>query len=144
MRLLIGVLLIVHGLIVAAQSTGSFKPAAGPVGLENPASVSWWPTRLGQSWLLSGIGLERSPLVGVGGVLWLMGGIALVAAGLGALGLLIPSVWWRDLAVAGAVISLIMLAIYLHPLYTIGIGADVVVLVVLLWAHWPPPELIGA
>jgi hypothetical protein len=140
MKLLLAVLLIIHGLIVAAQAGGSFNP--GP-GIANPSWLPWWPTALGQSWLLSRPGLVGSPLVGVGGLLWLAAGVALVAAGLGILGVVVPPVWWRPLAVAGAALSLFMLFVYLHPFYTLGIGADVVLLVALLWLHWPRPEVIG-
>ena len=97
MKILIAVLLIVHGLIVTAQSSGSFKPVTGPIGVENPSWVSWWPTQLGQSWLLSYLGLEKSPIVVIGGVLWLISGIALVAAGLGVIGFFIPIELWRSL-----------------------------------------------
>lgn len=142
MKLLIGVLLIIHGLIVAAQSSGSFGPIP-PSGLQNPSWVSWWPTNLGRSWLLSSLSLERTPLIWqLGGVLWLASGIALVAAGLGVLGFLIPTSWWATLAVAGAAISLFMLVVYLHPLTVIGLGLSIAILVALVWVHWPP-ELIS-
>jgi hypothetical protein len=142
MKFLISVLLIIHGLIVAGQSAGSFKPAAGPIGLENPSWVSWWPTRLGQSWLLSGLGLERSSIIAIFGLLWLISGIALFAAGLGVLGFVVPADWWRNLAVAGGAISLLMLVIYFHPLTIIGTASSLAVLVALLWAKWPPTSLI--
>ncbi len=134
MKILIGILLIVHGLIVAAQSSGSFKPPSG--GIQNPAWVSWWPTNLGQSWLLSGLGLERMPLTTLILLLNLAGGVALVAAGLGVLGVLVPSAWVGPLAIGGAAISLIMLTIYLHPIYALGIGANIGILVTLLWTNW--------
>ena len=40
----------------------------------------------------------------------LAGGMALLAAGLGVLGILIPTSWWATLAVAGAAISLFQLS----------------------------------
>ena len=140
MKLLIGVLLIIHGLIVAAISAGSMNPSSG---LQNPSWLGWWPTNLGQSWLLSSTGLESSHIViRFLNLFTLAGGIALVAAGLGVLGFLIPAGWWPALAVAGAAISLCFLVIYLHPLYAIGISLNVAILVALVWAHWPP-ELIS-
>ena len=140
MKVLIAVLLIVHGLIVIGQSSGSFKPIGG---LKNPVWLSWWPANLGQSWLLSGLGIEQSFVARAGGVLWLVAGVALVAAGLGILGYIIPFTWWRTLALAGAVISLIMLAIYMHPFYAIGIGASVVLLAALLLDQWPLLNRLG-
>jgi hypothetical protein len=76
-------------------------------------------------------------------LLWLVAGIALVAAGLGALGFVIPHAWWRSLALIGATLSLFMLAIYLHPLYGVGISASVIILLALLWQGWPILARVG-
>jgi hypothetical protein len=141
MKLVISVLLIIHGLIVAGQSSGSFKPPTG--GLLNPAWVGWWPTNLGQSWLLASLGLERMLFTTLILLLNLAGGIALVVAGLGVLGILVPSSWGATLAITGAAISLSMLVIYLHPLYAIGIGVNLAILIALLWAHWPLMSLVS-
>ena len=141
MKLLISVLLILHGLIVAGQSAGSFGSTI-PNELQNPSFVSWWPINMGRSWLFSWLGLDRTLAVyRIGGLLWLAGGIMLVAAGLSILGFVIPPDWWRSLAIGGAVISLFMLAVYFHPITIIGIASSVAVLVALLWAKWPPTSL---
>jgi hypothetical protein len=134
MKILITVLIVVHGIIVASQSSGSYNPVGG---VKNPAWLSWWPSNLGQSWLLSLLGIERSFIARAGGFLWLFAGIALMAAGLGALGVIVPHAWWRGLALTGAAISLVMLAIYLHPLYGIGISASIVLLLALAWEGGP-------
>ena len=55
---------IIHGLITAAQSGGSFGSTAAS-GTQNPSWVSWWPTNLGQSWLLAWLGLEKAPSPGL-------------------------------------------------------------------------------
>jgi hypothetical protein len=142
MKILISVLLILHGLIVAGQAAGSFG-ATIPNEIQNPSFVSWWPVNMGRSWLFSWLGLEKTLVVyRIGGLLWLAGGIALAAAGLGLLGFIVPTAWWRDLAVVGGVISLFMLAIYLHPLMIIGTASSLAILVALLWFHWPPTSLI--
>jgi len=140
MKIFIVVLLVVHGLIVAAQSSGSFNPAGG---IKNPAWLSWWPANLGQSWLLNALGAEYSLVARAGGVLWLAAGLALAAAGLSILGFIVPSTWARGLALAGAVISLLMLAVYLHPFYGLGIGASAVLLAALLWGQWQLLERLG-
>lgn len=142
MKLLISILLILHGLIVAGQATGSFGSTI-PNEIQNPTFVSWWPVNMGRSWLFSWLGLEKIPAVyRIGGLLWLAGGIALVAAGLGLLGFIVPTAWWRDLAVAGGAISLFMLTIYLHPLMIIGTASSVAVLAALLWAKSPLASLV--
>jgi hypothetical protein len=134
MKTLVAVLLIVHGLIVAAQSSGSFSPAEG---IKNPSWLTWWPSNLGQSWLLTKTGLEGSPITALGGVVYLLGGVLLIGAGLGLLGWIVPAAWWPALALVGAGTSLMMLIVYLHPFYLIGFSASLVVLISVLWIHWP-------
>jgi hypothetical protein len=142
MKILISILLILHGLIVAGQSTGSFGSTI-PSELKNPSFVSWWPISMGRSWLLSWLGLENAlPAYRIGGLLWLLGGIALVAAGLGVLGFIVPTDWWRSLAIGGAAVSLFMLAVYFHPITIIGTVSSLAVVVALLWFHWPPTSLV--
>ena len=136
-KYIIAAILIVHGLIVAAQASGSFG-SVPPKVIQNPAWVSWWPVSMGRSWLLSLIGVDESMIsYRVGGLLWLSGGVLLVAAGLSILGFLVPTEWWRILAVVGAAISLFMLLVFLHPLMILGTGLSITILVVLLWAGWP-------
>ena len=127
MKILIAILMIVHGLITAAQSTASFRPEGG---IANPVWLSWWPSGLGQSWMLTLLGIERSLPARAGGILWLAAGAALLAAGLALLGIL-PHEWWQSLAFGGAAISLGLLVIYLHPFYAIGVTASLVLLLAL-------------
>lgn len=142
MKLLISALFILHGLIVAGQAAGSFASTI-PGELQNPSFVSWWPINMGRSWLFAWLGLEKALIVyRIGGLFWLAGGIALVAAGLGVLGFIVPTDWWRELAVGGAAISLFMLIIYFHPITIIGTASSLAVLVALLWAKWPPTSLV--
>jgi hypothetical protein len=142
MKILISVLLIIHGLIVAGQSAGSFGSTI-PNEIQNPSFVSWWPINMGRSWLFSWLGLEKTlGVYRIGGLLWLAGGIALVAAGLGNLGFIIPVDWWQNLAIGGGAISLFMLAVYFHPMTIIGTTSSMAVLVALLWARWPSPTLV--
>lgn len=142
MKILISVLLIIHGLIVAGQAAGSFGSTT-PNEIQNPSFVSWWPVNMGRSWLFSWLGLEQTlGVYRIGGLLWLAGGIALVAAGLGVLGFIIPVDWWRNLAIGGGAVSLFMLAVYFHPMTIIGTASSMAVLVALLWARWPSPTLV--
>lgn len=142
MKILISVLLILHGLIVAGQAAGSFGSTI-PSEIQNPSFVNWWPINMGRSWLLSWLGLEKTLVVyQIGGLLWLAGGLALVAAGVSVLGLVIPTALWRELAIAGSAISLFMLAIYFHPLMIVGTTSSLAVLVALLWFQYPPVSFI--
>jgi hypothetical protein len=142
MKLLISVLLILHGLIVAGQSAGSFG-ATIPNEVQNPSFISWFPINMGRSWLFSLFGLQNSlPTYRISGFLWLIGGLILVAAGLGMFGILVPVVWWRGLGIAGAAISLFMLLLYFHPLTIIGTASSVAVLVTFGWFHWTAANVL--
>src|SRR5690606_18724335 len=102
----------------------------------------WWPINLGRSWLFSSLDLDRAPSAyWLGGILWLAGGILLVAAGLGVWDFVVSAEWWRILAIGGAAISLLMLVIYFHPMMSFGTAASLAILIALLWAKWPPVTL---
>lgn len=137
MKLLLSVLLIVHGLIVAAQSAGSFGEAI-PNEVPNPSFVSWYPFNMGRSWLLSSLGLENSiTAYRISGLIWLVGGLILFAAGLSLVGILVPVTLWRALAITGAVTSLVALLLFFHPLMLIGTASSLAVLITLGWLHLP-------
>lgn len=143
MKIFVGVLLLVHGLVTAAQSIGYFGASSG--GTANPGWLGWWPTTLGESWLPALRGTQRPALAdSLTGVLWLVAGAALIAAALGLFGFLVPPTYWRALAGAGAIVSLVLLVVYAHPLYAIGFAADLAVLLVLLLGQWPSPETLGS
>jgi hypothetical protein len=128
MKIFIGVLLIVHGLIVAGQ-------AAPGAWIQNPAWLRWWSTALGQSWFLHAMRLERAPWTWLADGTWLIGGIFLMAAGLAVLGMGVPHELWRPLAIAGAAVSLAMLLAYWHPFMTFGLILSASVLIALGWAN---------
>ena len=92
---------------------------------------------MGRSWLFSALGLNNSfPAYRISGMLWLIGGLVLVAAGLSVFGILVPVTWWQGLAIAGAALSLFMLLLYFHPLMIIGIASSVALLIAFGWLRW--------
>jgi hypothetical protein len=90
------------------------------------------------------MGLEKSPLGILAGLLWLIAGISLIAAVLGLFGFIIPTAWWRLLAGIGAAVSLFLFIFYAHPFFAVGIGANLAILLVLLWVKWPSPDVLGS
>jgi hypothetical protein len=60
------------------------------------------------------------------------------------LGFIIPSPWWRVLAGVGAAVSMVLLIVYAHPLLIVGIGANLAILIVLLWIGWPSAAVLGS
>lgn len=141
MRTFVAILLLVHGLITSAQAQAGFRPSEG---VANPSWLSWFPVNLGQSWLFKSIGMPK-PFIGtLLGIFWIIAGTCLVAAALSLFGVIVPTNLWRPIAAIGAIISLVLFVFYFHPFYAIGIAADIAILIVLLWAKWPTPELLGS
>jgi len=113
---------------------GCFKPGA-PV--PNPVWLRSWPTGMGQSWLLDRLGWSHSPVTILCGILFLASGAALIGAGLGVLEVALPAALVPVLALIGAGLCFLMLLLYLHPFYLIGITADVAIMGFALLVHWP-------
>jgi len=61
-----------------------------------------------------------------------------VAAGLALFGVLVPFDWWRILAIASAVVSLLLLVIFWDPYLIVGLLIDAAVLVTLISTDWSP------
>lgn len=121
-RILIAVALFVHGI---GHTLGFWMPA--------------------RSWLLSGVGEPALRIVS--GVFWGLAAVGFIAACLGFLGILVPTLWWRPLAIAFAIVSLLGLLLFWNtwPVFNL-IGAvtmNIVVLLALLLFHWPPVSMFG-
>ena len=141
LKYLIAAILIGHGFIVSAQSGSNF--GSGNSQVANPSWLSWFPITLGRSWFLAAFKLEGTFVDKVFGLIWLASGLCIVAAALGILGFIIPRELWRTFAIFGASGSLIMLLLYLHPFFIIGLLLDAAILTTLLWTKWPPESLLG-
>jgi len=140
-KYLISAVILGHGLIIGAQSFGNFISGSSPPN--NPAWLLWWPTNLGQSWLLAALNLEGSVVDKVFGLLWLISGLCLVGAALGIQGYLVPYAAWQVMAISGAIISLLMLLFYLHPFFLIGILMDMLILAAIYLAKDMVLRIIG-
>jgi cation transport ATPase len=94
----------------------------------------WMPTR---SWVF-GRFMGEPTLRVVSGVFWVVSAIGFVAARVAFLGILLPHEWWRSLALATAVVSLVGLVVFIGnwPAFNTirAVGMNVAVLVALLWA----------
>ena len=122
LRILIAGALFVHGI---GHTLGFFMPA--------------------RSWILKPLGEPALRIIA--NILWALAGVGFVLSCLAFLGFMLPPEWWRPLAVASAFVSLTGLALFMGnwPMFnTIGaLGFNIVVLVALLWLHWPPVALFG-
>jgi hypothetical protein len=134
MRTLLGILFVLHGIITASQSNGMFQHKESK---PNQLSLQWWPNKFGQAWILDNIVNSNNIIRIIFGVFWLLSGAILLFAGLGLLNILIPQQLWRTFAFIGSSISIVLLIVFLHPLYSIGLLSNIGILIVLLWIGWP-------
>jgi hypothetical protein len=83
----------------------------------------------------------------VAGILWLLIALGFTLSALGFLGIIIPSSWWRPVAIISSVISLGGLTLFGRswPIFNfIGASAmNIIVLISLLWLDWPPIQIFG-
>lgn len=128
--LVVGGFLVVHGLITAMIGTAAISN--GPA-VALPSWFNWWPGPFGRSWLIEWLGLG-TPSAIVGGLLWLVAGLALIGAGLGYLGIGPLQDLWPTIAVAGGGLGLMAVAVYFHPLYVAALVINLV-LVALAWGR---------
>jgi len=135
MRVVIGLLLLVHGLIHIAIYSPSVFGAPGVSGQE--------AFRLAHSWALSPLGVGETLLKTVGTPMWVLAGVGFALAGLAVLHVL-PVAWGQGLAVAAAIASLLLVALFWHPWLVAAVVADIVVLVGLLAVGVPFVGQVGA
>lgn len=123
----VGVVLVVHGLITTMIGVGTVTNPNAPA-MPSPSLFSWWPGPFGRSWLIDALHLGAGATV-LGGVLWLVAGLALFAGGLGWLGVPGVEAVRYQLLLGGALLGLVALAVYFHPIYLIGIAINIAILV---------------
>jgi hypothetical protein len=123
----VGIVLVAHGLITMMIGFGTISNPSS-AAMPAPSWLGWWPGTLGRSWAFDALSLGSGTAT-IGGLLWLVAGLALVGAGLGWLGVSALSDQWQTLALVGAVLGLAALALYFHPFYVVAIVIDVVILV---------------
>jgi hypothetical protein len=110
-----GVLVVIHGLITLAISSTALSGApAGPQFASLPGA-GWYPVALGDSWLL------RGDLARIGGVLWLVAGVGMLATAASIFGIVVPTAMWRALGLASASVGLVAIVLFFHPYYTIAV-----------------------
>jgi hypothetical protein len=134
-QVLVAGFVVAHGLITTMIGFGGVtKPEAPAMTL--PAWFGWWPGPFGRSWLIDALQLGSGASM-VGSALWLVAGLALLGAGLGWLGVPALSGVWQPLALGGAAVGLVALALFFHPFYLVAVLINVAILVLLSGALVP-------
>ncbi len=97
-----------------------------------------------RSWLLPS--LPTATAGTLASVIWLLAMIGFVAAALSFWGILVPGDWWRTLAIASAVVSLLGITLFFGtwpPFNTVAaLAVNVAVLVSQIWMRWPPQAML--
>lgn len=92
--------------------------------MQAPSWMAWWPGPFGRSWAFDALSMG-SPAAVVGGLIWLLAGLALVGAVLGIVGIPVLADAARTLLVSGAFLGLVAVALHFHPFYAVALPIDV-------------------
>ena len=91
------------------------------------ASAGMWATDIGGRTLVT--------------LLWELSSVGFIAAGGGVLGVEVLRKRWRLFAVIASVASLLLLGLYGHPLFMVGIVADVILMAIAVLSWWSVPSI---
>ena len=135
-KTVLAMFIIAHGLVHSGL-------AAAP----NPDDSSSKPgaifTDAARSWLLPQLGLNASAIKWIGIGLVALSTIGFILTGLGIFGLAGLNAVWRTVAVISSCLSLLLLILFWHRWFPVGVLIDIVVLIALLGLKWPSVEMIG-
>jgi len=122
MSIVFGILIAIHGLITLAIGSVAVGGAPTPPEMSRLPGAAWYPVPLGDSWLLQGT------FTRIGGVLWVVAGLGLVATAASILGIVIPTSAWRPIGLVSASAGLVAVVVFFHPYYAIAIAVDVAII----------------
>ena len=129
MRILLGLFLIAHALIHAGYlSPAPPRTAGGPE----------WPFDMGRSWVVTSAGVPSDLVRTIGAILVVATVILFVGSGLATMEFVVPRDWWPSLVTSGAIASVLLLVIFLHPWLVLGLLIDAALLYAVLVAGWDP------
>ena len=134
LRILVGVLLLLHGLIHGVLAVIPNPNAAQPVAATFfSAWAGPWLTGRLSGGTLKTIAIALAVIAGVGFFL----------AGLAMFDRLLPHDWWRTLAIASSVVSLVLCVLFWNSYLIVGPVVAVGIIVALGFVHWPTEAALG-
>ena len=134
LRISIGVLLVLHGVIHGILAVLPNPDAAKPVAV---TFFSEWAS----SWLQSGLSGRALQTVAI--ALAVIAGVGFLAAGLAMVDFFVPHDWWCALAIASSVVSLVLCALFWNVYLIVGPVVAVGIIVMLGFVHWPTEAALG-
>ena len=134
LRILIGVLLMLHGAIHGILAVIPNPDAAKPVAA---TFFSEWA----RSWLQSGLSGRTLQTIAI--ALAVIAGVGFFAAGLAMFDFILPHDWWRALAIASSAVSLVLCVLFWNVYLIAGPVVAVGIIVALGFVHWPTEAALG-
>jgi hypothetical protein len=134
LSILIGVLLILHGLIHGILALIPNPESAKPVAA---TFFSKWAS----PWLRDALSWRALQSISI--VLAVVAAAGFIAAGLAMFGILIPHDWWRALAIASSVVSLVLCGLFWNTYLIVGPVVAVGIIVVVGILQWPAEAALG-
>lgn len=134
LRVVIGVLLLLHGLIHGTMAVVPNPDAAKPV-------VGTFFSEWAGSWLLGGLPGRALKIIAL--TLAVVAGVGFFAAGLAMFDSILPHDWWRALAIASSAVSLLLCALFWNLYLIVGPVVAVGIIVALGFVHWPTDVALG-
>jgi hypothetical protein len=127
-RWLLAALLLGHGLVHLLFAVPASAADAG----------SEWPFDMGESWLVTGPGLDQSLARSLGMALIGIVVVGFTLAALSTVGVVVPVAWWGPLVAVSAVMSAVVLILFFHPQLVLGLGLDALLVWVAVGRLWVP------
>ena len=135
LKISLGIFVIAHGLVHAIL-------AIAPNPADPDAKPGAFFTASERSWLLHPLGLNAMAIQCIGIVLVALSTLGFILAGLGIFGVAGLNIIWRTVAIISAIISFLLLIVFWHHWLPVGVLIDILTLLALVWAKWPPTDLI--
>jgi hypothetical protein len=134
LRIVVGVLLLLHGVIHAIMAVVPNTKDA------EPAVATFFSGSAG-AWLTSRLSGSTLKIIAV--VLAIAAAIGFFLAGLAMFDRLVPHAWWRTLAIVSSVVSLFLCALFWNRYLIAGPVVALGIIVVVGILHWPTESILG-
>ena len=128
LRILIGVLFLLHGVIHGILAVSPNPNAAKPV-------VATFFSEWASPWLRGMLSGGTLQIIAI--ALAVIAGVGFFAAGLAMFDILLPHDWWRALAIASSVVSLVLCVLFWNVYLIVGPVVAIGIIVVVGFLHWP-------
>jgi hypothetical protein len=137
MKIALAIFAIAHGLVHSIL-------AVAPNPADQDAKPGAFFTVPERSWLLPQLGLNETAVHWIGIILVVFSSLGFVLTGLGIFGVAGLNAIWREVAMISACMSLLLLILFWHHWLPVGVLINLGTVIALLWAKWPPIDMIGA